>query len=61
MKFCCRWAFPTRGQRLGSVQHGHTKCWKRPSTAEPLIGLFFLHNSTEKLPFTLSKVVPAVE
>ena len=45
---------------LGSAQHGHPEGWKRPSTTEPHIGFFFLHN-TEKLLFTLFKVVPAVE
>ena len=46
---------------LGSAQHDHPEGWKRPSTTEPHTGFFFLHNSTEKIPFTLSKVVPAVE
>ena len=34
---------------LGSAQHGHPSGWKRPSTTEPHIGFFFLHNTTEKL------------
>ena len=50
-----------RNRGYAEVQHGHPESWKRPSTTEPHIGFFFLHNTTEKLPFTLSKVVPAVE
>ena len=64
MGFCCRWAFPTLGMTVLSetqAKHGHPEGWKCPSTTEPHIGFFFLHNITKKLPFTLSKVVPAVE
>ena len=50
-----------RGYSLGFAQHGHPEGWKRPSTTESHIGVFSLHNTTERLPFTLSKVVPAVE
>ena len=35
--------------------------WKRASTTEPHIGLFSLHNTNEKLAFTLPKVVLAIE
>ena len=64
MVFCCRWAFPTQGMTRhfrGSAQRGHPEGWKHPSTTEPHIGFFFLHNTTKKLPFTLSEVVPAVQ
>ena len=50
-----------RGYSLGSAQHGYPEGWKRPSTKEPHIRFFFLHNTTEKLPFALFKVVPPVE
>ena len=40
---------------------GYAEGWKRPSTTEPYLEFFFLHNTTKKLLFTLSKVVPAVE
>ena len=42
-------------------RHSQPKGWKCPSTTEPHNGFFFLHNTTEKLPFTLSKAVQAVE
>ena len=41
------WAEPRL--RRGSAQHGHPKGWKRPSTTDPPIVFFFLHNATEKL------------
>ena len=41
---------PRDDRSLGFAQHGHhPEGWKRPSTIEPYIGFFFLHNTTEKL------------
>ena len=45
MGFCCRWVFPTLGMTVLSGT-GPMKC---PSTTEPHIGFFFLHNTTKKL------------
>ena len=47
------WAEPRL--RRGSAQHGHSEGLKRPSTTEPHIGFFFLHNTTEKLHFADEK------
>ena len=54
MGFCCRWAIPTRGITVLSrtkamPSQDHPECWKYPSTTEPHIGFFFLHNTNEKL------------